>query len=788
MLLWFSRLLVLLSLVVLASCSSDSGGSEYPFERSVLELTASKRCSDREVKPGDPCYLLKWRHPIERKNLLRYHVWLDTATVNDTTLTVPQGALEKSIQIAYTEGRGDFDSLDLTSYLGEYLGRDSLHVAIWAEYGDGSDPGAVQRLFLFFGDDVAPNRVQFSDSTNEKSMWLEWIRPTDQVDFYFPSFVAGPIAGYNLHIYSENPNEDLSAAVVRLEWAGRPLDAGDSSLWLRHHRWRNRNDSLVLDTTPSTSDRSHLRLALIDGRGVQPDLDSNRFRIFISGLQPESRYGVSLTVWDSAGNSSGGDADAGGRLVLTTDTIAPLMASALWLRPDSVYGKLPRLDSNRLVLYWPRSVDPLSIKADILLDSALTLPSGCLVGECFREVSSYKVERWDGVQWKAVARAGGLVSEKYQDRFERSADSMKYALDGQFVSDTIRWVVPGDTLILRIRAVDPSGHISRPLIDTIIVSRGVLGAVSCPAGYAPVSRTTALNGVPSTETYCIEKLEHQNAQGFERNVLYGDARSSCQALSGSEGFAGFAVDLCSEDLWKGACTAGGRSTYGTIEEPPFTALEFLFQHCNVGTWDSVSARTLAARDPFCASPDGVRDLPGQLQEWAVGTEKVYDSIAKIYRYDTIPVLKGTSYVLFEGADRTDLAECAVRARPHRVRPRFSEDTVWLYRNGSTVDTVFQRDTSRTLYTALAPAQFRDTLLFYRILHPQTGALLGEDYVDQKEYRRRGGDAWLRVLWTGLAFEASEKRQVLIKGTQKVVTAANFYVEPSIGYRCCARPQ
>lgn len=775
--------LALLALLFM-SCSDDSSGNEYSFERSVLEFTAVKRCSDRAARPGDPCYMLKWRHPIERTKLLRYHIWIDTLVVNDTIRDVPEEALTKSIQIPYGDGRGDYDSLDLTSYLSAYLDRDSLHVAIWAEYGDGGSPGSIQRLYLFFGDDIAPGRVQFTDSTNQNTLWLGWSRPTDQQDFYFPDSVSGPIAGYNLHLYAEDANQDLRNLKVQLEIAGGDsLASGDTSAFRRHSRFRYRDGMLMVDTTASgVADKSHLRFVILDGKGFASETAKNRYRLRIDGLKPQSYYGVSLSVWDSAGNSTGTtDADASGRRILTTDTVEPLIATRFWLRSDTVDGGKPRLDSNRLVLYWPRSVDPLVPRSGIVLDSLLSIPSGCLANYCYREVASYKVDLWNGTAWESASRAGGSVGDKYNIRYARSGDTLKENLDGMYVTDTLRWVTPGDTLIVRVRAVDSSGYISKALVDTIVASRGALWNVSCPPSFVPVSRT--VSGV--TETYCVEKNEHSESGTYMRNVIYQDARATCQAMAGQSGFAGFQVDLCREDQWRSACLSQGRSRYGVIEDAPFSALEFLFQNCNVGTWDSTTAADPTKRNPICKSPDGVRDLPGNLQEWAIGTETVTDSITKKTRIDTIAVLKGTSYVLFDGADRTELAQCAVRARPHRIRPKYTQDTVWLYRNGSSVDTVLVKDTTRTLYVAIPPSAFQDTLLFYTITHPTSGAVLGTDYVDQKEYRRRGGDTWLKVIWNGLGYTLAEKKRVLIRGTVKYNDAAAFYVEPSVGFRCCA---
>ena len=781
------RLCVFLVLIGLIACSDDSGSADFPFERSVLELSAVKRCVEKSTLPGDPCYQLKWRHPIEKEKLVRYHIWIDTTVVGDSARAVPDGALNQSIQVDFVAGRGDYDSLDLTARLTPYLERDSLHVAIWAEYDDGSDPGAIQRLFLFFGDDIPPGRVLLSDSSDARSIWLEWTRPTDQVDFYFPDSQSGPIAGYNLHIYANDASEDIRNVSVRMVVSnGRPVSATDSSQWIRHQRWRLVDDSLVLNPTSSDeANRNHLRLAILDGKGFHANPDSNRFRLQITGLSPEKLYGVGISVWDSSGNYTGTDANASGRQVLTTDTVAPLMATRFWLRPDTLDGAKPRLDSNRLVLFWPRSLDPLAPMSGITLDSVLSIPPSCWVGSCYREVASYKVDLWDGTAWVSAPRAGGSVADKYSERFALQADTMAYSLTGDYVSDTLRWVVPGDTVVVRVRAVDVSGYISRALVDTLVVSRGPLWKVDCPLGYVPVQRSTRVEGESVVEAYCVERYEHQKEGTFVRNVLYSDARAQCQGLSGSPGFEGYQVDLCTETHWQSACTSEGRSRYGTIQEEPFTALEFLFQRCNVGTWDSLSATRLAHRDPLCVSPDGVRDLPGHLQEWVVGTVSVYDSTLKETRLDTIPVLKGTSYVLFSGADRTSLAQCAVRTRPYRVRPDYTQDTVWLYRNGSTVDTLFARDTSRTLYTSVAPSHFNDTLLFYTLSHSVSGKTLGTDYVDQAEYRRRGGEAWLKVLWAGLTYQLQEKRKVLIRGTIQDQTVVDFYSEPSVGFRCCA---
>jgi len=265
----------------------------------------------------------------------------------------------------------------------------------------------------------------------------------------------------------------------------------------------------------------------------------------------------------------------------------------------------------------------------------------------------------------------------------------------------------------------------------------------------------------------MEKLQHSSGGKFERNVLYEKAKEKCNDLSDGN----FDVYLCTEQEWNAACTDGG-SRYGVIEERNFSPDKFLHGYCGVGTGDSISASSIAGRNRICASRNGVRDLPGQLQEWV--TNKT-DS-------GEVPLLKGSSYAIFSGASRVELAQCGNKFAPTRIRPKYTTDDVYLYRVGSRIDTLLKPDTLRTLYKILQPNEFTDTISFYS-LTDSDGNPLGTDYVDQKEYNNRGGDKWLDVIWQGLKYEEQKKKPVLILGTE-TINAQKFFLDPTVGFRCC----
>lgn len=768
-------LYMLLSILILAAfsaCSDDDDDVEYLFDRESTELKVLRSCAD--AKDTSSCYRLQYHYPIQTEGLAYIHMWLDTTVVDDTSKSVSSKQIENATKsYKYPQGTSAlYDTIDLTEMVAPYLKTyDSLQVALFCEYTDDDDEGSVQRVYLHFGDDIPPARVSIYDSVWTTGVMLEWFRPTDQTDFYSPSELSGPIVGYNLELYSPNKNEDLRNVKLMLTTPDG-LDYEGNVYYKRHARIYSNNDSIwVGEVAHADNAKNYLRIAVIDGKGFNFDADSmNRYRLVIEGLKPESQYTIGISAWDSSGNSSGTEGTStaeNNQLFITTDSIAPLMPTKIWTLADTLFPGYARLDSNnRLRIFWSQSVDPKYSNHPITVDSVLHVPDTCWIKECYDTVASYIVEWYNSFEkkWEKYSYAGG--EGRYSKMYALSGDTMKVSTKGTFVTDTVRWVSPGDTIILRIRSIDKSGFYSVALIDTIAVSPGKYAKdLECPEGFAAVS-------TGDTSFFCMEKLEHQVDSLFANNILHSEAKAACEAISAS----GFSVSLCKERDWELVCLSGGTLAYGVIEEENVDATEYLFSYCNVATNDSLSAKNISKRDKRCVNPMGIRDLPGQYQEWVLGRSE-----------DTIAVVKGSSYKVFNGLDRESIALCTNHSTPYYTRLEWTTDSVYLYREGSKVDTVFVADTSRTLYKILTKKDFKDSLQFFTV-KDSSGNVIGTDYAPYVEYKK-GGDAWLKTLANGLIYEPSSIKVVFLTGEKvQYREAAAFYKSPTIGFRCCAYPE
>lgn len=761
----------------LVACSDEEEGTEFLFDREIMEMSVLRSCADE----GDSsaCYRIRYHYPIEREHYSGLVVWLDTFVVDDTSKAVSSKQIDKATQfIEYPKGTSSYyDTLDLTDLVQEYIGKyDSLQVALFCKYSDDKDPGSVQRVFLHFGDDLPPSRVTIFDSVWTNGALFEWFRPTDQVDFYKPAELSGEIVGYNVVIYSADKNEDLRNLKVILTTADG-VDSTGSKFYRRHSRIRANTDSVWFDSVSHTDkDKNYLRLSIIDGKGFDADVDSlNRFRMVIRGLQSKSEYTIGLSAWDAAGNSSGTEGLSTvetNQLFITTDSVAPVMPTRIFILEDSLFPGKARLDSNnRLRIFWSMSVDPYEVKHPIKSDSIVLIPDTCLFTLCYDTVQTYIIERYSALDknWK-IYDDTTLAAGRFSKRYALDGDTMVASATGIFVTDTIRWVSPGDTIVFRIRSKDKSGYYSAALVDTVYVSPGALASeLECPEGFVPVS-------VSDSSKFCMEKFEHRNDSGeFVVNVRHSEAVAACEAVSAS----GFKVSLCNERDWELVCLSGGSLSYGVLNELSVDASSFLFGYCNVGTNDSISAADISKRNPRCVNPDGIRDLPGQYQEWVIGKSE-----------DTSAVVKGSSFKIYNGLDRESLAYCTNRSFPYFTRPAYSTDTIFLYREGTKVDTLFQADTSRTPYEKkpyLTMKDFKDTLQFFDVLD-SNGNSIGTDYALYSEYRK-GGDAWLDTLANGLKYVPSEIKVVFLTGEMVPYRlAASFYKSTTIGFRCCAYPE
>lgn len=772
----------LLALVagLFASCSDNDDEGEFLFDREVTELKVIRGC-DADADSGDFCYKVRFRYPMDTEKLTKIYVWVDSLVVGDTAKAVSKNKLEKADKvIEYVSGNSSlYGTIDVSEFITKDLvqERKSLMVAVYCDYKDDERPGSVQRVYVHFGDDMKPSLVEFRDSSWVSGSMIEWYRPTDQTDYYAPTELSGPIIGYHLVIYSFDEDEDLSKLKITVS-TGDEVDSTGSTLYERDVNFGTARDSVWIQETLKY--KNYLNIVVHDGKGYDAeDYDANRFRMVIEGFRSRTPYTIGLSAWDYSGNSSGSDGTSSvldNTKIRTTDSIAPLIGTKIFTYKDSLYPELARLDSNnRLRIFWTRSVDPLIQKHGIKVDSVLSIPKDCFVDSCYNDViAEYILEYYNGIdkKWVKVSDDDRRFARYDKDYYELEKGKFVSTEFGSLVNDTIRFVAPGDTLILRIRAVDTTRYYSKALVDTIVVAPSPLNEiVKCPEGFVPVS-------VGDSTVFCMERYEHRDSSGrFVSNVLHSEAVAACEAVSAS----GFTVSLCKERDWELVCLSGGSLTYGVIEEME-DAASYLFMSCNVATNDSSAAFDLSMRGPHCLNPAGVHDMPGQLQEWVLGRSG-----------DTSAVVKGGSYKKFSGLDIESQARCTSRSFPYFTRPSYTTDTVYLYREGTKVDTVFAADTNRTLYGIITADnkdekfRFKDTLQFFNVQNGN-GETIGVDYAPYAEYKK-GGDEWLETLANGLTYVPDHIEVVFVK-KEKVAyrEAAAFYKSNAIGFRCCAYPE
>lgn len=764
----------LLALVValfasLVACSDDGSSEEFLFDREISDLSVLRECAS-DADSGLYCYLLRYRYPIDTNNLRRIYLWVTSDVVDDTSKTVDDDQIAKATDsFEFPSGTAAlFDTINLTPYVQELAkDSDSVMVAIYCDYSSGR-PGTLQRTFVHFGDDIDPSLLGvLHDSSWTTGAQFKWSRPTDQTEYYKPNELSGPIVGYNIIIRSDNKNEDLRKLKIRLE-SPDGVDSTGETLFRRHARIMANHDSVWIDSVKH-GDNTKNRLAIMvkDGMGyINDNPDSNVYRLVVEGLKSESEYSIAYSSWDTSGNSSGTEAleYKAWEIFYTTDSVAPLMPTKLVTIKDTLFPEMARLDSNnRLRIFWSRSVDPYQKYHGIKVDSVLTIPDTCIFPLCYDTVQSYKIEQLNRItgEWDSCAYAGG--SERYSKLYKRSGDTMKVSSTGTYVVDTIRWVAPGDTLILRVRSIDKSGYYSVALVDTIVVSPGAIAnEVECPSGFVAVKSS-------DTTIFCMERLEHQDDSGaFMTNVLHSEALAACEAISAD----GFKVSLCNERDWELVCLYDGTLSYGVVQEMS-EAANYLFRDCNVATNNADLAADITKRNPHCMNPMGVRDMPGQYQEWVMGRSE-----------DTVAVLKGGAYKSMSGLDIESQALCTNRSFPIFTRLAYTTDSVFLYREGTKVDTVYEADTSRTLYKVLTKKDFKDSLQFFDV-QDSNGNSVGTDYAPYAEYKR-GGDEWLEKVSNGMVYVPDHIEVVFLTGERiSYRGVANFYKSPSIGFRCCA---
>ena len=68
-------------IALLASCADEDEGTEFLFNREVMELSVIRGCADEN--DSSACYRVRFSLPIKRDDLSCIRVWLDTSVVDD---------------------------------------------------------------------------------------------------------------------------------------------------------------------------------------------------------------------------------------------------------------------------------------------------------------------------------------------------------------------------------------------------------------------------------------------------------------------------------------------------------------------------------------------------------------------------------------------------------------------------------------------------------------------------------------------------------------------------------
>ena len=478
-------------------------------------------------------------------------------------------------------------------------------------------------------------------------------------------------------------------------------------------------DATVTDTT--------IRWSMLDGRGKYDSIPGN-YNFKITGLIPKSNFAILFKTYDVNGNVNAQEII--GKLTDPQRPVIPEIQTTEFVQSGT-----------RLMVTWRPSQDLSGI---------------------------------DGYELKYI------VKENLEDTisvYENLKDSLAF-IDSSFAGfykDSISYLIPGDTMLILLRSVDKSGYYS--LYDTTQVTfEAQRFGAGCPDGFASVG--------DSVSHFCIQENEFVvNDTQIVNNVSAEVARNYCQGLSD----ATFTVDLCSESQWLRSCQ-GPQSTlkYGIIQYPDedeITALATLAAECNIFTNDSVSAASLSLHSRKCVSLEGVKDLPGQFQEWVLADQ---DSTIDY-------VIHGASYKKLISSNLTnifDLAQCSARYFPNQERVNYALDSIFFVRNSITDslvrDTVLFRtdvqDTSKRL-EAISVSQLDSTALttlhIYEVM--EDTLVVGMDTLSLE-----GQDSlvYLNEVSASYTYRFQNTFQAFVKGVGNRLNRP-FYRDPSISFRCCA---
>lgn len=319
----------------------------------------------------------------------------------------------------------------------------------------------------------------------------------------------------------------------------------------------------------------------------------------------------------------------------------------------------------------------------------------------------------------------------------------------------LRGIFGGHHYLFSIQAKDSSGNLSQSIsLDTTLASSS-----SCPSGMSPI--------LVGSSVRCMGQYEFRADTGFSTLVRAEKAAELCKSLSDDR----FSVQLCTESEWNAACK--NTDLAGTVDLG-FSRFGDTSSYSNLlyGACNFASGKSKAARNPLCATNEGIYDLPGQLQEW---TYK--DSAGKIN--DTSFVLKGGSWNPQFSSE--SYAYCSSRSYGAWTRPKayiYGRDTVVLLKNGTqTLKTSLIK--SSDISRILGIKDFSSSLINFQVY--DQGTLIALDTLNAIDVQN---SSTFSALKNGYDYRAQDTLRAIIT-SQVTKTVNRVYRSQAVGFRCCA---
>ncbi|MGL1901291.1 MAG: hypothetical protein OCC49_04075 [Fibrobacterales bacterium] len=717
---------------------------------------------------------LRWIAPSSDKKVLNYYLWFgDSILSNDIDAKINNA--DAVIPATLT---GSLVTFSLDSFASEGLLPDQqFNVTLWAEVSDGELGGEPVYTVVYTSDVIMPEIVIPQVSVYEDYFEMNWIRPTDVFDVYLPQNDSGIIIGYDIKLYSLDSSEldainsSLQLSQLTVTFNGDTLTKygpGDNVTQTPAVRmgqfYSNELDSIdvIYDWEKYVSGTRFFFFIEDRGRRVKNSSKKDVYSMTFRGLRPETSYKLeNFTAYDASGNPAVIDS----LFITLTDST----------KPESITGDSIAFigDSSSAVIYW-------NAPDDLLNDN-------CVPGS---ETNNCDIIYYDLLVFTIDSDSSGIsrtLNESYIG-FAKSDLNRYHEENTDIFSDTLQELIPGRKLIVGIVATDASRYKSDTVFtDTIFYSYKTADTARCSAGMIPIQIDSLSSDSLGIDSYCIDQFEHQDSMGFITAVTGYEAEQACSALS-SEHY------LCREREWYRACTGGGMHEYGTISDATF----YLEEHCNIGT---ARAENINDRSVNCITAEGVRDLPGQLQEWVALDDSA--RIATLAETGVGYVLKGASYKQIQEAasfeEKFRYATCDNSAIPSEERLNVLRDTVGYFNNTiysmEQIDTMNGARENSRIFTleslSSTDSLFLDSIaLLAKVVtvheYEHTNTVPGDtNEIVLIEHKGDEEIADSLTLYGNRVFQYRSSFHGFYLGTQKRY-GISLYNDSSISFRCCTK--